>query len=416
MMKSNLLTVVFAVTLGLGAAGCSDSLPEIPDLGISDAQGDQLPVDANGLCTGKEDGDICGEGTICVNEECVPEECGDGYTNPGTSEECDDANDVEGDGCNTDCTFSCTKDEDCDDGSYCSGIESCDTITHACLAGTRPECDDSSPCTENVCDPITDECTNPLIDLDKDGQASTTLGVCGTDCNDDDGTTYAGAEEICDGKDNNCVNGIDEVAPTWYVDCDKDSFATDTIGAKAQCDAPAASVTGCDGAWTTKRPAGVASTDCDDDDQDAFPGQTTYFTAPQDTSASGDNARYGNYNCDATAQYDHTRTVNVDSTELCALLINPTFYTPMCLGSPGWDTVATVGCGFKGSYSRCTLDECNPKIWPSKECTGYTLKCLGASSRLETLVIAAPPRCFVSQAAHQARKGALGAYYAAQGR
>ncbi|MBI4010172.1 MAG: putative metal-binding motif-containing protein, partial [Candidatus Aenigmarchaeota archaeon] len=47
-------------------------------------------------------------------------------------------------------------------------------------------------------------------DVDGDGE-SITGGVCGTvDCDDGDGTNYPGNTEIADGKDNNCVGGVDE--------------------------------------------------------------------------------------------------------------------------------------------------------------------------------------------------------------
>ena len=73
-----------------------------------------------------------------------------------------------GDGCEADCTFSCTEDADCDDESVCTGSESCDVEAHACLPGTALDCVDNDACTSDECDPV-DGCVFPLIDVDLDG-------------------------------------------------------------------------------------------------------------------------------------------------------------------------------------------------------------------------------------------------------
>jgi cysteine-rich repeat protein len=58
--------------------------------------------------------------------------CGNSTLDDG--EDCDDGNDVDGDGCDGDCTFSCTaamEETDCDDGHGCTA-DTCDTDTHQC--------------------------------------------------------------------------------------------------------------------------------------------------------------------------------------------------------------------------------------------------------------------------------------------
>jgi uncharacterized repeat protein (TIGR01451 family) len=83
------------------------------------------------------------------------------------------------------------------------------------------------------------------IDADKDGFGGSSVEACdrptdgyllnelnaastGTDdCDDADDTVYPGAEELCDGKDNNCNGTIDEgcdIVRTWYKDADGDGF------------------------------------------------------------------------------------------------------------------------------------------------------------------------------------------------
>ncbi len=62
------------------------------------------------------------------------------------------------------------------------------------------------------------------LDADGDGHGDGTkfISACerpddyvdnSNDCNDRDPSTYVGAQEICDGKDNNCRHGVDEDCP-----------------------------------------------------------------------------------------------------------------------------------------------------------------------------------------------------------
>ncbi|MBY0279601.1 right-handed parallel beta-helix repeat-containing protein [Candidatus Binatia bacterium] len=74
--------------------------------------------------------------------------CGDGVQNPG--EECDDSNTVDGDGCDSNCTFTAcgngvvTAGEQCDDGNLAAG----DCCAATCQYETNGStCDDANPCT-----------------------------------------------------------------------------------------------------------------------------------------------------------------------------------------------------------------------------------------------------------------------------
>ena len=53
------------------------------------------------LCNGILDGAECAMGRHCVGGQCVLNTCGDGVR--GRNEECDDGNDVAGDGCSPNC-------------------------------------------------------------------------------------------------------------------------------------------------------------------------------------------------------------------------------------------------------------------------------------------------------------------------
>lgn len=361
------------------------------------------------LCTGKETCDTtshkcnaganAANGTACSTEStctsgdcvcrtgtCVPVGCGNGVVDAG--EQCDDGNTVDGDGCDTNCTFSCVDNTKCDNGSVCDGAETCDVATHTCKAGEAMNCDDSNPCTANNCDPGTG-CANPLIDADHDGHAPSSLGSCGDDCNDSDATIYLNAPELCDQKDNNCNGQTDESAPTWYKDCDGDGFASasELNSGVPQCAKPAGacSCSGCANDWTATAPSDPGTIDCWDSDPNVKPTQTTYFSS----AISGRAASVDfDYNCDGTEQPYYTN-VNVSTTASCSSIIccfgaigglsnydyttggsggasggvdirstAPAGYTTsaLCFGAIGWQGSTVPQCGYGDYFTQCGTD------------------------------------------------------------
>jgi cysteine-rich repeat protein len=277
----------------------------------------------------------CDPGGVSPSSDAsVPPGCGDGVVDPG--EACDDGNDVDGDGCDSDCTLSCVVDADCDDGDVCNGPERCNASMHRCQHGThapdltectleggdegacvgghcgapclldyecddgdvcngietcdtdlgfcRPgpaeDCDDGERCTEDRCEPGVGCVHVVLHDADGDGYARSDVECddparYGGDCDDNDPDVHPGAPEICgNGIDDNCNGEVDENKTTWYVDCDSDGFAADTNGARAACSKPPD-----DGActWTALRPVSLATTDCDDATPFAHPGGNETF-------------------------------------------------------------------------------------------------------------------------------------------
>ena len=118
MQYSPLKLLSLLILLSIFASGCAeDSLTGIVEVCQLDADcddGDACTVD---LCDGglaclnlaASDGDACIGGepdSICVEGDCIPSECGDGYldSRPWIGEVCDDGNTVDGDGCAADCT------------------------------------------------------------------------------------------------------------------------------------------------------------------------------------------------------------------------------------------------------------------------------------------------------------------------
>ena len=93
---------------------------------------------------------------------------------------------------------------------------------------------------------------NPVNDNDGDGVNED------DDCDDFDANNFPGNTEICDGFDNDCNGTVDEgVTTTFYADADRDG-AGDPYTTIDECELPSGYVEN--------------SNDCDDDDDDNFPG------------------------------------------------------------------------------------------------------------------------------------------------
>lgn len=97
----------------------------------------------------------------------------------------------------------CAGNEECDDGIFCNGAETC--TAGVCAAGIT-NCDDGISCTVDACSTDTDVCTHLAPDADMDGFGDANCldrrGVpTGEDCDDTDGDRYPGNVEVCDAMD-----------------------------------------------------------------------------------------------------------------------------------------------------------------------------------------------------------------------
>lgn len=323
------------------AADCNDGLPCNGEETCGD---DHVCVAGTPLTNGESCEQPSGEAGVCRGVDCVQAGCGNALVDEG--EACDDGNPDDGDGCDSDCTFSCESDVDCDDGSVCTGTETCDISNHVCVAGTTLACDDGSPCTSNQCDDVMG-CVYPLIDMDGDGYASDELGACGTDCNDARDDVNPGAVELCgDGLDSDCNGEVNPATtPFWYLDCDDDGFAVVGAASQPSCAEPAPGA--CGGGWTTRVPvAGDHMTfDCRDNNALVKPNQSTY----QSTAIPGATSSYDyDYNCNLTETRRWTVT-GVSATASCSNSI----LRGLCIGSSGWTGTTVPACGASAAFSGC---------------------------------------------------------------
>lgn len=148
-------------------------------------------------CKAKSD---CPKGHVCAANVCWPEPY-DGGPLPDTSPP-----DVGAD------AKLCASNADCDDKVWCNGLERC--VLGVCAAATYGPCDSNTSCVVDECFESTQTCKHTKVagtDVDGDGQLDPGCSG-GTDCDDLDPSTYAGAPERCDGKDNSCNGVVDEYA------------------------------------------------------------------------------------------------------------------------------------------------------------------------------------------------------------
>lgn len=236
-----------------------------------DGDGDGFGDDTDGVYAC-----LAPNGRSAIGGDCKDNN-GDYY--PGATEDCADTRDLNCDG------FTGTDDHDGD------GYAACEE----CNDGNG----DISPIAEELCDNIDDNCNGilddnptdaPLWYADTDGDGAgdpqNVLAACtqpvgytsqATDCNDQNANDHLGADEYCDGYDNNCDGTIDEASAVdvfeWYPDQDRDGWGVQ-----------GATVLACIG------PAGTApnTLDCDDTNPQINPDSVWYIDS--DGDGYGDSA------------------------------------------------------------------------------------------------------------------------------
>ena len=204
------------------------------------------------------------------------------------------------------------------------------------------DCDDSSaavyPSAEDVCDEIDNDCDG-TVDEDGDfgvfyadedgdgyGDPDSAIEACeapsgyvdnADDCNDGDSSAHGGgAEEICDGVDNNCDGQIDEGVTGWYyADVDEDGHG-DPADAIEACEAPdgfVADDTDCDDSLSSINPSMEEACDgldnnCDDQIDE---GALEVWYADLDRDGYGD-ALFTAESCESVSIFDTEDATDCD--------------------------------------------------------------------------------------------------------
>jgi hypothetical protein len=307
-------------------------------------------------------------GYVADDTDCDDSE---GNTWPGATEYCD--------GVDSDCDGTLDEDEaadvatwyaDTDGDSYGdASVSDIDCAQPSGYVADDTDCDDATASTNpgatEYCDGVDNDCDGQIDEGDADdastwyadsdgdgygdGAASTT--ACSqpsgyladaTDCDDSDSSTNPGADEYCDGHDDDCDGDVDEDSAvdvsTWYADSDGDGYGSTS-----------SSTTACD------QPSGYAasSDDCDDSDISVSPGAS-------EVCDGLDN------DCDGTA----------DSTSACGCYVE--YYGSktylFCTSSQSWDSASstcqnlgyhliTIGDGSENSWADSTADSYSTSKW-----------------------------------------------------
>ena len=197
-----------ADTDGDGFTICDDDCNDFVDTVYPGATEtcDGYDSDCNGTLPGDEL-DVDGDGSLVCGGDCddheeltypgAPEQC-DGEDNDCDAEIDEDADeDIDGDGVNA-CQGDCDNENAY---TYPGAAEICDGEDNNCDGYLPDEEADEDGDGLNECD---GDCADndPALNLaDEDGDGITS---CDGDCDDFDPSTYPGAEELCDGYDNDC--------------------------------------------------------------------------------------------------------------------------------------------------------------------------------------------------------------------
>ncbi|MEO2135929.1 MAG: hypothetical protein ABGY28_00525, partial [bacterium] len=190
---------------------------------------------AAGACVGGV-APVCDDGQFCTGVESCDTILGcvdnaDPLADDGvacTADSCDEINDV---------IVNAVDDVFCDDGEFCTGVETCDA-SHGCVDNADPMIDDGVACTDDSCDEAADVIVNAVNDaFCDDGQFCTGVESCDQllgcqdNANPDPNDGVACTVDSCDESTDSLVNITDDSF------CDDGQFCTgvETCDASLDC-------------------------------------------------------------------------------------------------------------------------------------------------------------------------------------
>jgi len=174
----------------------------------------------NDVCNGVDDNCAAGvdEDNVCPTNAYYCDDDGDGQLSSSVSGSCD-AFECIPDGCSS------SQGIDCNDGDFAvkiGAVEICNLIDDNCVNGVDEGVEttyyqDLDGDTFGNLEVIAEECSVPSGYVEDN-----------TDCDDTKSASYPGNSEVCDGVDNNCVSGVDELGvcgvSVYYCDVDVDGY------------------------------------------------------------------------------------------------------------------------------------------------------------------------------------------------
>jgi len=161
----------------------------------------------------------CDNGKWCDGAETC--DVVSGSCQDGTAPNCNDGVSCTHDACNEDAD-KCDHIDTCDNGIFCDGAETCDLVNNVCQAGTAPNCDDGISCTDDSCSQATDSCEH----IPNDNK-----------CPDDD--AFCNGVEFCD-VDDGCQSTGDPCSSDGvgctYLSCNEGTDTCENVPNDAACD------------------------------------------------------------------------------------------------------------------------------------------------------------------------------------